>query len=563
MKKLILAMTFALAMVFSSPAYADEFKGISIEANIDENGIGHINETRRIKEDETDYTERYKYIDNLRGIKIEDFSLMAFGKEFKKIDPWDTDLSFEEKSYSFGTIEDKDHIELCWGISKYEDNSYTLSYKINPLAIGLNDADMVFFKFVGDNFDPKPQRVRIKISAYKPLTDIKFWGFGLEGNIENKDGDIILESTGDVDYATVMVKFPKGTFATSYREDKTFDQYADKAAVGSDWEKREGTAYQEPMPFVVKIILMIGGALALIGGFWGIRAAKLHFDPKKISNSKDLKPVHKMKKHYYKDLAYDGYLEDLAFILEKILYVKSSVFEGLINAYLVKWSLDKKIDHGYETKGLFNEARIKILDRPENMGPIEEKIFDILYQAQINSKKEYLTSKALEKYFKKNDDLEELIDQIEDYSIEKLKNLGYLKTVDLEKSFLGTYKTGQELEITDDGINLYENLVGLKNYLENYGDLGSDDPEEREKWDDFLIYSALLEADEKFTENLSVYPYYTNYLFYYGALSNNSRNFSKSVSQTYGDSFSQAGFGGSTSFGGGGGSFGGGGGGGR
>ena len=134
-------------------SFADEFREISIEANIDEKGIGHIEEVWKINETNEDYTERYKTINNLRGLKIEDFNLQAFGKNFENKDPWDTDLDFEEKAYKKGVItRGDDEVELCWGISNYSDNTYKLTYNINPLAIGLNDSDMVFFTFVGDNF---------------------------------------------------------------------------------------------------------------------------------------------------------------------------------------------------------------------------------------------------------------------------------------------------------------------------------------------------------------------------------------------------------------------------
>ena len=227
MKKIFITLAIILGIFIPQSAHADEFREISIEANIDEKGIGSIEEIWKINETNEDYTERYKTINNLRGLKIEDFSLEAFGKTFENRDPWDTDLDFNEKAYKSGVItRDEDEVELCWGISNYSDNTYKLKYKINPLAIGLKDSDMVFFTFVGDNFDPEPEKVNIKITGYKPFTDIKFWAFGLRGAIHEENGQIILESTGDVSYTTVMVKFPKGTFATSYREDKNFADYA-------------------------------------------------------------------------------------------------------------------------------------------------------------------------------------------------------------------------------------------------------------------------------------------------------------------------------------------------
>ena len=144
MKKIFITLAIILGIFIPQSAHADEFREISIEANIDEKGIGSIEEIWKINETNEDYTERYKTINNLRGLKIEDFSLEAFGKTFENRDPWDTDLDFNEKAYKSGVItRDEDEVELCWGISNYSDNTYKLKYKINPLAIGLKDSDMV------------------------------------------------------------------------------------------------------------------------------------------------------------------------------------------------------------------------------------------------------------------------------------------------------------------------------------------------------------------------------------------------------------------------------------
>ena len=78
MKKLFITLAIIFGIFIPQKAHADEFRQISIEANIDEKGIGSIEETWKINETNEDYTERYKTINNLRGLKIEDFSLEAF-----------------------------------------------------------------------------------------------------------------------------------------------------------------------------------------------------------------------------------------------------------------------------------------------------------------------------------------------------------------------------------------------------------------------------------------------------------------------------------------------------
>ena len=567
MKKLLITMAIILGIFIPNFSHADEFKEISIEANIDKKGIGHIDETWKIDETNEDYTERYKTINNLKGLKIEDFNLTAFGKKFGTIEPWDTDLSFEEKAYKKGIIKrSEDEVELCWGISNYADNAYKLSYKINPLAIGLKDADMVFFTFVGDNFDPEPEKVKVKIKGYKPFTDIKFWAFGLKGAIHEENGEIILESTGDINYTTVMVKFPKGTFATSYKEDKTFADYANQAVKGSKWEEKEGTAYKIPMPIWAKVLISLASALGLAGIFSLIRAVKLSFDPKALANADDLPHPNDFKNKYYRQVPYEGHIENLAYLIKYIPIIGGDLGAAYMNAFILKWAMEGHIDLGDGEPGFLEVQAIKIISRPENMGPIEVNLFEMLYKASLRKHDGMLTDSDFSKYLKaKKDDLDNIYDKLEDDSIKALKAEAYIEDYEYEKTFLSSKRTGKELRITDKGLKLYENILGFKSYLRDYGEEGTKSPEEMKKWKDYLLYSILLNVDDNFQEfvdeNYNQEPYFIYHPYFF----TNAGSYSKSINQSYASStgFSNAGFGGQTSVGGGGGSFGGGGGGGR
>lgn len=568
MVKKILALILIM-VTFLSPGkvFADDFKGIDIKVNIDENGIGHIEEIWNINEDKKSYTERYKAIKNLRGLTIEDFSVSAFGKEFEKLEPWDSDLSFEEKSEKYGIIEKgDDSLELCWGISRYDDNSYKLSYKISPLVIGLNDSDMVFFQFVGDEFDPKPERVNISIDGYKPFDNVKFWGFGLEGDIKKDNGKIILASDGDVNYTTVMMKFPKGTFNSSYREDKTFNDYAEKAVKDSDWEAKEGTAYKPPLSLLAKSIIGLVMFFGLGSIFVIVRASALSFNEKNIVNYDELKDYRDFAGKYYKDIPYDGHIEDIGLFIEEAEISSVYVAEAYINAFLIKWALDKNIGLRDKKTGFLEQEEIEILKEPSDMGVMEEKLFNILKETSKFSGSSLITESDFKNYLEENeDDLDNFYEDFLDNSIDILKEKGYLEDYEYEKKFLNSRQRGKELRVTDKGIGLYERIIMFKNYLQDYEDVKNDDPYEIIKYKDFLIYSAIFDVDEEFVDMMRPYPYFATNYMYNPYLFHNSRSFARSINNTYADvtGFNSNGSGGSTSISGGGGSFGGGGGGGR
>lgn len=567
MKKILIAVAIVFGVFIPNIACADEFKEISIEANINEKGIGSIEEVWKIDETNEDYTERYKTINNLKGLKIEDFSLEAFGKTFEKKDPWDTDLSFNEKAYKAGVIRrGDDEVELCWGISEYADNAYKLTYKINPLAVGLNDSDMVFFTFVGDNFDPEPERVNIKIKGYTPFKDVKFWAFGLKGAIHEENGEIILKSTGDINYTTVMVKFPKGTFATSYKENKNFEDYANQAVKGSKWEENEGRAYKIPLPIWAKVLIGLATALGLTGIFSIIRAIKLSFDPKALANADDLPHPNDFKNKYYRQVPYEGHIENLAYLIKYIPIIGGDLGAAYMNAFILKWAMEGHIDLGDSEPRFLQAQAIKIISRPEDMGPIEASLFDMLYKASLRKNDGMLTDSDFSKYLKaKKDDLDNIYDKLEDESIKALKAEAYIEDYEFEKTFLSSKRTGKELRITNKGLGLYENILGFKSYLRDYADEGTKSPEEMKNWKEYLLYSILLNVDSNFQGFVDENYNDQSYFIYHPYFFTNAGAYSKSINQSYANAtgFSNAGFGGQTSVGGGGGSFGGGGGGGR
>lgn len=561
-KTIIKTIFIIFLLLLPKTSFADDFKSIDMDISIDKNGIASVNETWNIDENNKDYTERYKLIENLKGLKIEDFSLSANGKDFEKIEPWDTDKSFEEKSYKYGMINRNDEVELCWGISSYTDNTYTLKYKINPLVVGLNDADMVFFQFVGSNFDPNPENVSIKINGYEKFPeDIKMWGFGLVGEINNENGNIVLRSKGEVDYTTIMLKFPKGYFNTSYREDKSFKDYADKAVVDSKWEEKEGSVDTEPIPLFVKIILAILPVAILYGIFAGIRGYKLHFDENNIINDNRLKKAKSYKNEFESHIPYEGNIEDLYFLLNRAYPYEVSP-ENFIDAFILKWIYDKNINLTED-----KHPKIEIISRPKNMGQVEEEFFDIVEESREYSKDGLVSEKNIAKYFRKNKaEVEDFYDNFIESSKNALIENGYLKEISYQKKFLNTKRSGTELEVTDKGINLYENLIKFKNYLLDYENVENRNPEEINTWDMFIIYAAIFGISEKvFAKFENTYPEFYTRTYFAPYMIRNSRSFSKKTSTSYSNAtgFSSAGGGGTTSFSGGGGSFGGGGGGGR
>lgn len=581
MKKLRknLARIFILALILFFPhiAHANELHSIDINVEIDQNGIGHVKETWQTNEENEEATEKYKVISDLGDIKIRNFKIENDGGSWQEVSPWNIDASFDDKANKYGMVEDGDRVELCWGITNFGENTYHLSYDIDPLVVGLNDYDMVYFRFIKENLDPLPDKISITIKGPNSFDDeVLMWGFGFEGDVHNVNGKIIAKSDGDVQYGQVMLRFPKGTFDTSYHIDRDFDFYADMAQEGSDYgsaddagDYDEDYEYGESTPFN-PFLFFLSGALSLIGPFIGfiffalaIKSLKGSSDYK-IINKKLLKKANKFKDQYYRDIPYDGPIEDTYLISQNANGLNIN-FENYMTAFLLKWVYGDAISFGEEEeKVLFFDTKssyITINHEPTNMSKVESKFFDVLQRSEEYTDDGKIKQKHIEKFIKKNESfMEDYFESFSENSLDQLVDRGYL--INNKKKKALSSKFNNKITITDMGVDLYENFIKFKNYLEDYSLIEERDINEVKLWDGFMIYAAIYGISKKVYSNFTeVYPEYENMSAFDFYMISNITSYSSGISSAAASnlsSFESSGFGGSSSFGGGGGSFGGG-----
>lgn len=581
MKKLskYLARIFILALILFFPhiAHANELHSIDINVEIDQNGIGHVKETWHTNEENEEATEKYKVISDLGDIKIRNFKIENDGGSWQEVSPWNIDASFDDKANKYGMVEDGDRVELCWGITNFGENTYHLSYDIDPLVVGLNDYDMVYFRFIKENLDPLPDKISITIKGPNSFDDeVLMWGFGFEGDVHNVDGEIVAKSDGDVQYGQVMLRLPKGTFDTSYNIDKDFDFYADMAQEGSDYgsaddagDYDEDYEYGESTPFN-PFLFFLSGALSLIGPIIGFIFFGLAFkslkgsSDYKIINKKVLKKANKFKDQYYRDIPYDGPIEDTYLISQNANGLNIN-FENYMTAFLLKWVYQDAISFGEdEEKVLFFDTKssyITINHEPTNMSKVESKFFDVLQRSEEYTDDGKIKQKHIEKFIKKNQDfMEDYFESFSENSLDQLVDRGYLINNKKKKALSSKFKN--KITITDSGIDLYENFIKFKNYLEDYSLIEERDINEVKLWDGFMIYAAIYGISKKVYSNFTeIYPEYENMSAFDFYMISNITSYSSGISSAASStlsSFESGGFGGSSSFGGGGGSFGGG-----
>lgn len=554
----ILFFTLSLFLLSISPAYADEFNNLNIDVSIDKNGIASISETWDTYDEEG--TEKYKPIENLKNIKIEDFKAERNGNKYSELSPWNIDSSFEEKANHYGINYTDKGIELCWGIGEYGKNQHKIEYKINPIIVSLEDYDMLYWQFVNSDMSTPPENVEIKISSYEKFdSQIKMWGFGMEGNINNVDGKIVMKSNGDIDYATVMLRFPKAYFNTSFKENKNFKEYADMAIEGSDWEDNQGAVSKDKIGLGGIIGIITTGIITLLGILTAGLAIGISAGNNPLNNldrNKILPKVKDLKDQYFGEVPYDDELENLYLFLKKAYGYDISP-ENFMNAFILKWIYQKSIRLNSEESGFFKTKKqtIEILKTPEKMGSLESEFFNHMTNSISYSSRGEIDQKSFEKYIQKNPEkIKNLFERFDTLSSISMEKQEYIKSERIKALF----GKRTNLNPTNKGLELYSNLIKFKNYLEDYSLIEEREAREVAIWDYFMIFAALYGISDKVFKNLQeTYPGYERQSMYTYNTLMWTRSYASHINSSY-SNFISSGSGGSTSFGGGGGSFGGG-----
>lgn len=534
---------------------ANEIKNIDMNIYVDNNGTAHVTEVWDANLNEG--TEGYKPYYNLGNSKITNFKVRLDDKEFTFNNNYDIDASFEDKKYTNGFHYINNGIELCFGISKYGDNTYYLSYDISNFVVKTSDDyQMIYWTLFPHNYRFSPNNVKIKIySDFKYSDTLEVWGYGKYGTpCYVSDGRIEIIPDGRIssnEYLAVLVKFPKDTFNLNVVSDKTFDDYLSIANEGSKKYKNYSSVI-DTIIFIISITLpfsiVVAAAIASKINSYG------YINNKKI-NKKNTPFFREIPCN--KDIYYANTLTNLNKNLFST-YKETNIFGAII----LKWIKENKIKFITTTKGMFNKetSSIDLTLNPSFDNALETELFDMMYEASNDG---ILETKELEKWCKSNySRFFNLFKKMDKVELEKLKSNNHIyKRTSKEEC---KRKNVMDDTIYEDSTKLY----GLKLYLNEFSSINTKEVMEVQLWDEYLMFAYIFGIDDKVAKQLkNLYPEVINnydvdfntllYINYISTISVNAASNARAKAESY-----SSGGGGFSSGGGGGGSFGGGGGGG-
>ena len=559
MKKIIFTLVLFLV---PSIILANEISNIDINIYVDNNGTAHVTEewtTNLIQG-----TEGYKPYYNLGESKISNFKVSINGKEYTYKSDYDINASFNEKKYKNGFHYIDNGVELCFGITNYGKNTYTLSYDISNFVVNTSDGyQMIYWTLFPYDYNPSPERVYIKIySDFKYADTLDVWGYGKYGAPTYVyDGYIEMDSESTVyssEYMTILVKFPKNTFTLNTTVDKTFDEYLNKANEGSTAYKVQKKSFFRELLNYIPVLISASIPFAIV--FIAIRSSIVNgygYKNNKVINKKETLLFRDIPCN--KDIYYANTLTKL----------NNEIFTGyketnIFGAIILKWVKENKVKFINQTKGVFNKetSSIDLTLNPTFDNVLEKELFDIMYEASGDG---ILETKELEKWNNKHyTKFFNLFERINKVEIEKLKQGNHIYT-------RANKEECKKKNIMDDTI--YEEsvtLYGLKKFLDEFSKIDTREVLEVHIWDEYLMFAYIFGIADKVAKQLkNLYPEvltnqdnYVDFdtLMYINYISTRSVN-AATTARSRAESYSSGG-GGFSSGGGGGGSFGGGGGGG-
>lgn len=550
MKNIKYILLIVVSFFIIGNVYAKDVKSISMDINITKDGTAHVTEVWKTSFNSGDEgTELYKAYHNSGESEFKNFKVSLDGKNYTYQNDWDINGSFSEKSYKNGINQSDDGPELCWGITKTGNSTYTLTYDITNFVAGLSDADMVYWTLIPAKID-NIEKTYIKIhSNFDYADDLPVWGYGNKGGTAYVyDGyiEMSLDRTlKRAEYMTILVQFPQGTFNTENNQlDEDFAYYQNMAKEGATEYTEDSSSIFNFLPYILFILVpILGGIFVSNNRTNGSNTIKYGPEGKKIP--KDCP--------YFRDIPCNKDIYRAYWVAKTYNLTKTDTdFLGVV---LLKWinegiiTVEKTIN-----QGLFKKEQSKlILDTSKTFTyAFEKELFDMIYEASIDG---ILEANEFKTWSKANyTEIYSWFTHILDYETEilfkeeKLKKLG-----------------NRKYEITTGLLEEATQLKGLKKFLKEFSIINERNPIEVKLWKEYLMFAQMFGIAEKVAKDFKeIYPdvipdeYMEDFTFIYfvSYTGMHSASEAKSRAESY-----NSGGGGFSSGGGGGGSFGGGGGG--
>lgn len=491
-----LIVCFVLLFTFPIPAFAaNQVNTMDIEAVIYEDGSMHITQNWEGRFEEG--AECYIPMNVPDYLTISNLKVSDQNGIYDTVPDWNIDWSFEEKAKKCGIDYTDSGYEICFGISRYGHNRYTIEYKLDNVIGGYSERDGVNFRFVNDGMNTTPTDVTVKIylADGTSITDSNadVWGFGFPGKVVFENGSIIVRTDTPMDdknHVTILLAMDKGIISPSRQEAGSFEEIKKKAFEGSDYDYEGSDEEVSVLEVIVTILLSFGLPIGLI--IW-IRRIKMKRAEKKRKKLAE-------RFGYFRELPNEGMLS--------ATYALGRMFDVCEDGAILATGMLRLIQLGcltpVETQkvGFMGQTKDTISLKltgscHDKMNEYDEYLYTVLEGAAGSDA--ILQPKELERFANQNDKL------LRAY-IEKHDSAGraYLS----QKHCFKRWNIPAKLkDLTPAGEQELGELMGFKRYLEDFSLVAERGVKEMPIWRELLSYAILFGiADQVADQMKELYP---------------------------------------------------------
>lgn len=483
-KKFSVALFLIAALSSASVLAANNVAEIDIDVTVRDDGSAVI--VQKWHGEFYEGTENYIPIAT-SDISVSELSVSDEYGEYGFSEAWDINAGFDEKARKCGINETADGVELCFGISEYGENRYTIKYTVWDFIKSYTDYDGTSFMFINPDMSTFPTDGRISIAlengTYLNEDNSAIWAFGYDGSVEFQDGTVAARTWTALDgdnSMIVMLRLSKGLVFPRTETGVDFDTLKDKAFEGSDYG--DDTTLLET---VIGFIVLFGGLLLLI-------FAAVFF----LKRKKEIKRFY-AEAGYFRDVPNKGKINVSHYLAQNfdVAGEDSLIIGALILSMINKGSIKPELENSV---GFFGKEKqqvnLRLIKAPDEA--TEKSLYALL---SVSAGEDgILQEKELEKYAYKNPE------KINGF-IDSVRESG-----ESELALTGGFADGagnRIKDLSDTGKAELAEVMGLKKYLEDFTLIAEREITETVIWKDYMVYATLFGISERVLKQLkAVYP---------------------------------------------------------
>lgn len=489
--KLLISAVIAFIPVSFSAFASNNVSEIDVSAIIQNDGSARI--TQNWHGSFNEGTENYIPI-RTGDIGISDLKVSDSSGEYTFLNDWDIDADFDAKKRKCGINKTEDGVELCFGITQYGENSYTIEYTVTDFIKSYSDYDGTNFMLINPNMStfPTDGKIDIELENGTPLSaeNAAIWAFGFDGEVVFRDGHVSAYTSSALDgdnSMIVMLQLNKGIIAPSAEIPQSFEDVKSTAFDGSDYGDYDSCSDDNTsiLEYIIGffILFVIFAAVLLIPAYFIRRRA-------------EIKSFYRGA-NYFRDVPNHGDITVSYFLARNfgVSWNDSFIIGTLMLSMINKGFLEPETT---ESIGMFGKTKqsvnLRLCGEPDT--EIEKKLYSILSAAA--GKDGILQEKELENYaYRVPNSVPGLIDSAK---------LSGETAFSANGGFI--FGAGKRIkDLSDTGKQELAELMGLKKYLEDFSLIAERGIEETVIWKDYLVYATLFGiADKVILQLKKVYP---------------------------------------------------------